>query len=102
MSLSFCTAFPPSFPTTYALMEDAGILPSAQRRKTASTALPAWFSSKTPPEPDKAAHDILSQGEAEYVVAVVKTPDDIRADVFLSPEENIPEAAEKLLDLLWK
>lgn len=54
------------------------------------------------PEPDKAAHDILSQGEAEYVVAVVNTPDDIRADVSLSPEENIPEAAEKLLDLLWK
>lgn len=54
------------------------------------------------PEPDKAAHDILSRGEAEYVVAVVNTPDDIRADVSLSPEENIPEAAEKLLDLLWK
>ena len=54
------------------------------------------------PEPDKAAHDILSRDEAEYVVAVVNTPDDIRADVSLSPEENIPEAAEKLLDLLWK
>ena len=54
------------------------------------------------PEPDKAAHDILSRGEAEYVVAVVNTPDDIRADISLSPEENIPEAAEKLLDLLWK
>ena len=43
-----------------------------------------------------------SRDEAEYVVAVVNTPDDIRADVSLSPEENIPEAAEKLLDLLWK
>ena len=59
------------------------------------------------PEPDKAAHDIISRDEAEYVVAVVNTPDrmsadDIRADVSLSPKDNVPEAAEKLLDLLWK
>ena len=54
------------------------------------------------PDPDKAAHDIISRDEAEYVVAVVNTPDDIRADVSLSPEDNVPEAAEKLLNRYQK
>lgn len=59
------------------------------------------------PEPDKAAHDVISRDEAEYVLAVVRSPDDIRADVSIpavsvSTEENVSGAAEKLLDLLWK
>lgn len=54
------------------------------------------------PDSDKAAHDIISRDEAEYVVVQTDGSDKIHADALVSPEENVSDAAEKLLDLLWK